>query len=126
MTPQELRERTTAFAVDVARFAKLLFENAAARSMADQLQRAAASAAANYRSAGLARSHAEFRSKIAVALEEADEALHWLQFAQRAGLASGETVERLVQEAAELAAILGASRRTATRHARERSARKPR
>lgn len=124
MTPQELRERMTAFAVDVTRVARPLFDNVATRATADQLQRSAASAAANYRAAGLARSHAEFRSKIAIALEEMDEALHWLQFAQRTDLAAGEGVERLVGEATQLAAILGASRRTAARHARERTTRK--
>lgn len=114
----------TAFAVDVTRVARPLFDNVATRATADQLQRSAASAAANYRAAGLARSHAEFRSKIAIALEEMDEALHWLQFAQRTDLAAGEGVERLVGEATQLAAILGASRRTAARHARERTTRK--
>jgi len=115
MTPQELRARIETFAGDVARFAKPLRSDAAAKDPADQLARAAAATAANYRAATLARSHAEFVSKIGVALEESDESVFWLQHLQRAKLASGNGLDDLLQEAAEITAILGASRRTSAR-----------
>lgn len=117
MKPQDLRARLMSFAVAVSRVTLPLFDQPATRALADQLQRAAGSAAANYRSAGRARSHAEFRSRLAVALEEADEALHWLQLGQQTGQISLDQAEGLIQEAGEIVAILGASRRTALRHA---------
>ena len=60
--------------------------------------------------------------RISVVLEEADECVHWLEFTERAGLVKGTEATRLLQEAKELAAIFGASRRTALAKAREKSA----
>jgi len=122
MTPQELRERTAQFAVDVTAFVGRFAEHPATRIVTDQLLRSATSTAANYRAAGQARSHAEFTSRISVVLEEADECVHWLEFAERTGLAQGAEVSRLTREAKELAAIFGASRRTATQKARAHAA----
>jgi len=71
------------------------------------------SAASNYRAACRARSHREFISKIAVAVEEADESVGWFEVIIRAGLATGEIPTAIHREASELLAILAASRRTA-------------
>jgi four helix bundle protein len=114
MTPQELRERTARFAVDVAKFTKTFEDEPAANIVIDQILRSATGMAANYRATGQARSHGEFTSRISVVLEEADECIHWLEFTERAGLASGTELDRLLRESRELTAIFGASRRTAT------------
>ncbi len=118
MTPQELGDRTATFALDVTAFVRTLKSDQAAGVVIDQLVRCATSVAANYRAAGQSRSHAEFTSRISVVLEEADECIHWLEFSNRAGLASGTELERLVKESKELAAIFGASRRTAVQKAK--------
>jgi four helix bundle protein len=84
----------------------------------EQLDRAASAAAANYRATTYSRSHAEFCSKLSVALEEADEARHWLQRLLRRGARPAETINGLLAEATALASILGASYRTAKRNER--------
>jgi four helix bundle protein len=122
MTPQELRERTMRFAVAVNALVKAFRAEPAAALVTAQLLRSATSTAANYRSAGQARSHAEFRSKISLVLEEADECIHWLEFAKSTDLSRGPELEQLLTEARELAAIFGASRRTATQNAKTAAA----
>lgn len=122
MTPQQLRERTAQFAVDVTTFVRGFRAEAAADIVTNQLIRSATATAANYRAAGQARSHAEFTSRISVVLEEADECIHWLEFSANAGLARGAELTRLIREAKELAAIFGASRRTATANAKAKAA----
>lgn len=117
MTPQELRERTAAFAVDIARLIKSIDSQPAARVAIDQLIRSATSTAANYRAAGLARSHREFISKMSQVLEEADESLHWLEFMRDAEVADNERLTPLIREARELTRIFGASKRTALMNA---------
>lgn len=124
MTPQELRERTARFAVDVTKLTRSFAAEPASEIITKQVIRSATGTAANYRAAGQGRSHAEFRSRIATVLEEADECIHWLEFAKNAGLSRGDELERLLREAKELAAIFGASRRTAMQNARSHDARK--
>ncbi len=68
-----------------------------------------------YGAACVARSHAEFRAKIGVALEEADESVFWLEFLKRTGRVKGPEWDALLAEARELARILGASARTSRR-----------
>lgn len=120
MTPQELRERTAAFAVRVVRLTKALAAEPAAHVAVGQLIRSATSTAANYRAAGLARSHREFISKISQVLEEADESVHWLEFIRDTGLTAPEELAPLIREATELARIFGASKRTARRNAADK------
>ena len=101
------------FATDVGIFAGPLFDKAETKAAADQLVRAATSASANYRAAGHGRSHAEFTSKLSLALEEADEAAHWLEWLRATRHVAAETVDPILREATELTRILGAARRTA-------------
>ena len=116
MTPQELRERATNFAVDVVKFTCELRRRPEARHVADQLNASATAVAANYRSSSRARSRREFISKLAVAVEEADESVGWLEVVTRAGLEATDQSRDLLREARELLAILAASRRTAERN----------
>lgn len=120
MTPQELRDRTDRFAVDVIRFCRELPTDTLGRRLSAQLQDAGTSVAANYHAACRARSRAEFVAKLSIVVEEADECVLWLGTLQRAGLADGDDLIALQQEAAELLSIFAASRKTATRgrHAR--------
>ena len=97
-----------------------LYDRKVTADIADQLARAARSAAANYRSVSHGTSVPTSGNKLAVALEEADEARHWLRHLVDSGLVSGLTVIGLLREAQEISAILGASVRTANRNARAR------
>lgn len=77
-----------------------------------QLFRAATGVAANYRAACLGRSRQEFGAKLGVVREEADEAVFWIEFSRRSGLAGGTELNGLVTESRELAAIIAAGYRT--------------
>jgi four helix bundle protein len=122
MTHQELYRRMCDLAVRVEQFAAPLFNRPATASIADQLTRAARGAAANYQASNHGRSNADFRSKLTVALEEADETKHWLQHLVESGLASGAALTALLKESREICRILGASVRTANQNARAREA----
>ena len=121
MTAEELKERTTAFAVGVVKFCRQLRERPEARSRAAQLSDSAQSTASNYRAACRARSHREFTSKISVAVEEADETVGWLEIVRRAELATDEATGGLRREASEILAILAASKRTAEKRQKGRN-----
>jgi four helix bundle protein len=70
---------------------------------------------ANYRAAGRARSHAEFTSKIAIVVEEADETVFWLECVIESGIIKEKLLHDLLHEANELLAIFAASHRTCRR-----------
>jgi four helix bundle protein len=117
VTPDDLRERTTAFAVSIIKICGELRRKPEGRRIADQLSDSATAIAANYRSATRARSRREFISKLAVSVEEADETLGWLEMVTRSQLASGQELTTALAESRELVAILSASRATAERNA---------
>jgi four helix bundle protein len=85
--------------------------------MGKQLLRCGTSVAANYRAVCRARSKAEFVAKIGIVVEEADEAVLWLELMTESGIFSLEKTEELLKEANELTAIFAASQRTARRAA---------
>jgi len=122
MTPDELRKRLDAFAVQADALAAPLLASPVTRNSADQLIRASSSAASNHRAAGRARSHAEFTAKIGTALEEADEAMAWARHLVPCGRVSLEEAEPLIAEAVELVRILTSSCRTAQRNEQARRA----
>jgi four helix bundle protein len=110
MPPQDLLERTRLFALAVVEFVRRLPDTAEARESGGQLRRAANGLRSNYRASRKGRSRAEFISKLAVAREEADECVDWLEYLRDARIAQDP---RLLQEADELTRILAASVKTA-------------
>ena len=120
MTPEQLKERTKRFALDVIALVGTLPRTLVAEIIAGQMVRSGTSTGANYRAACRARSRAEFVAKIGVAEEEADETQYWLELLLETKLAKSETVRRLIAEATELVAILSASRKTAREAEKER------
>jgi len=115
VTPTELRKRLAEFAVQIAGLTDPLLDNVRARESALQLRRCAASAAAIHRAAGRARSHREFTSTIGEALEEADECGFWLEHLLACDLVRGPVAKSLLDEAAQLTAILTKSHATSQR-----------
>ncbi len=93
---------------------------------ANQLQKSASSAAANYRAAARARSPKEFVAKLGVVNEESDEAVYWLEFIGNTALALGAELKLLQEESRELRAIFAASYGTARRRQEERERRRKR
>ncbi|HEY6763702.1 MAG TPA: four helix bundle protein [Candidatus Sulfotelmatobacter sp.] len=113
--PEQLRDRTKAFALRVIRLFRSLPYKTDTQVLGKQLLRCGTSVAANYRAACRARSKAEFIARIGIVAEEADEAVLWLELLIESGILKTEMTERLLTEARELAAILTASRQTAKR-----------
>jgi four helix bundle protein len=108
------------FALDVCRLIKHLPPEEPGPTVKRQLTKSATSLAFNYRASCRARSHAEFTAKIGLVAEESDETQGWLEFIQSAELLTGQELERLVEEAAELSAIMSASAGTARYNDRNR------
>jgi four helix bundle protein len=115
--PEQLRDRTKAFALRVIRLYQSLPYKTDAQVMGKQLLRCGTSVAANYRAVCRARSKAEFVAKIGIVVEEADETILWLELMTEAGIVSLTKTEALLKEANELTAIFAASQRTARRAA---------
>ncbi|MGE0043994.1 MAG: four helix bundle protein [Vicinamibacterales bacterium] len=116
MDKEQLQARTRRFALAVIRLAPGIRALAGTRSVADQLVDAATSIGANYRSACRARSRREFIAKLGIVVEEADEAVHWLELIEDAGIGPADRVPTLIAEARELRAIFAASVATARRN----------
>lgn len=109
----ELKQRTKQFALRIVRLCRSFPDNREGDVFGRQLLRAGTSIGANYRAAGRLRSKADFVSKISVVLEEADEAVFWLELLQESGLIPAQRLGPLLDEANQLVAIFSASRRTA-------------
>ena len=116
MNKFDLQKRTKQFHVDVIKLCSRFPRNAAGFETAKQLIRAAGSVGANYRAGCRAKSNADFIYKIEVVLEEADEALYWLQLSKEAGLVQGNDLDALIKEANELVSIFNASDKTAKKN----------
>jgi len=110
---EQLRDRTKQFALRIIRLARSLPKSPEAQILGRQLLRSGTSVGANYRAAGRARSKAEFISKIGIVVEEADEAVFWMECLIESGLAKEALLGDLLAEANELVAIFAASQRTA-------------
>src|ERR1700758_5152079 len=103
--PEQLRERSKAFALRVIRLFRSLPHRTDSQVLGKQLLRCGTAAAANYRAACRARSKAEFVARIGVAAEEADEAVLELELLTQSGIISPDKTEALLVEARQLAAI---------------------
>jgi four helix bundle protein len=114
MTTEQMRERLMVFAIDVLRMTRRLPSDYSTRHVSRQLFRAASSVACNYRTTTLARSTTEFLAKLGVVREEADEAVFWLEFLERAKMLSpvDSEVIRLRSESVEIFAMVSAAYRT--------------
>lgn len=112
MTPEELRKRTKQFGLRVFRLVEALPTSYAGKAIAMQLVRSGSSVGANYRAACRGRSKAEFRAKLGVVIEEADESAYWMEMIIEGELLPKDRVEALLCEANELCAIMVASRKS--------------
>jgi len=113
LDPEELKQRTRAFAVRVVKMTEALPKRRAGDIIARQVICSATAVGANYRAACRARSHREFTAKIGVVEEEADETLYWLEILVETGLMEEARLKDLSQEAKELTAIFTSASHTA-------------
>jgi four helix bundle protein len=112
---QDLRPRTTAYALRIIRLYGSLPKTTEAQVMGRQLLRSGTSVGAHYREATRARSRAEFVSKIEGALQELDERSYWLELLGQSGIVSKQLLADLCTETDELIAIFTTSAMTAKR-----------
>src|SRR6266852_7761899 len=110
---QDLRARTKQFALRILRLYRALPPGEEARVLGKQLLRSGTSVGANYRAACRARSRAEFIAKLGIVLEEADEAVFWLELLLETGILDHKRLDPLLREADELTSIFVSSLRTA-------------
>jgi four helix bundle protein len=116
---QELRARTTQFALRIVRLFRSLPSSQEARILGQELLRSGTSVGANYCAVCKARSRADFISKLGIVEEEIDESVFWLESIVRAEIMPASRMRELIQEAGELSAIFAASRRTAKQNNRQ-------
>ena len=112
MTESEMKQRTKAFALRVIKLANTVSNDFVGRRLGDQLLRSGTSVAANYRSACRARSKADFINKLGIVEEEADESALWIELLSESGVVSDRKVEKLLDEANQITAMMVASRKS--------------
>jgi four helix bundle protein len=116
----EFKKRTKKFALRVIRLVDCLPKSTAARAIGNQLLRCGTSVGANYRAACRARSPAEFRAKLGIVEEEADESVYWMELLIEAKLVKQSLLKDLLTKANEIVAMVVASISTARREKRPR------
>ena len=117
---QDLKGRTKAFALDVARNINGLPKSLASDVLAKQLLRCATAVGANYRAACRAQSKAVFLAKLAIVVEESDECMYWLELLHDLSVLPEEAFHHLHREADELTAIFVSSRKTGLSNAQKK------
>src|SRR5262245_22847062 len=118
---RELQDRTKRLALRVIRMIEQLPRTESARAIGRQVLRSSTSVAANYRAACRARSKAEFKAKLGIVVEEADETVFWLEILADSGIVEPKRLCGLVGEASEIRSIMAASFRTVRVHSIGRS-----
>jgi four helix bundle protein len=113
---RDIADQLLALAVTALKVSAELPRNAAGRHVGDELVRSATSAGANYEEGRGGESRNDFIHKVRIAAKEMREAGYWFALVARSGWRVPD-VTACVQEAAELAAILTASARTARTNA---------
>ncbi|MCC7117643.1 MAG: four helix bundle protein [Anaerolineales bacterium] len=102
----DLRERTTEFALRIVKLYQNLPKSTEAQVLGKQVLRSGASVGAQYRESQRAKSDADFIHKLESVLQEADETAFWLELITRAEIMSAKRLEPLRKETDELIAIL--------------------
>jgi four helix bundle protein len=113
----QLPQRTKQFALRVMKLADALPRGRSLDVIGKQLLRSATSVGANYRAACRGRSKAEFIAKLGIVEEECDETLYWFDLLIEGGLVKPAKLAALVQEGAEILAMIVSSIRTARKSA---------
>ncbi|MBM4167061.1 MAG: four helix bundle protein [Ignavibacteria bacterium] len=116
MNEEELKTRTKQFALRVIKLVNALPKTLVGKVIGNQLLRSGTSVGANYRAVCLARSNADFISKLGIVLEETDESSYWMELILEAELMTLDRMKEIMQEAKELTKIFMASLKTSKRN----------
>lgn len=104
-TPQDLRTRTTEFALRIVRLYTSLPKSTEAQVLGKQVLRSGTSVGANYREGHRAKSDPDIVNKFESVLQELDETDFWLDLLVRANIVTVQKVGPLIKETNELIAI---------------------
>ncbi len=102
---KDLKERTKQFALRIISLYQQLPKTTDAQVIGRQLLRAGTSVGANTRAAFRGRSKKEFKAKLGIVIEEADECAFWLELLSDAEILRSDINESLRQEAEQLVSI---------------------
>lgn len=102
----DLRERTTDFALRIVRMYSSLPKSTEAQTLGKQDLRSGTSVGAQFRESQRAKSDADFINKLEGCLQEADETAYWLELLVRAEIVPAKKLESLRKETNEVIAIL--------------------
>ena len=103
--PQDLRTRTSEFALRIIRLYVSLPKTTEAQVIGKQVLRSGTSIGAHYREGYRAKSDADIVHKFETALQELDETDYWLDLLVKANIVPAQRVEPLIRETNELLAI---------------------
>jgi four helix bundle protein len=104
--PQDLKSRTTDYALRVVRMTLALPRSTAGWVLGKQVLRSGTSVGAIYRESCRSRSVAESISKLENALQELEESAYWMELIVRSKLLSESRMAPLRDETSQLTAIL--------------------
>lgn len=113
MDSEQMKARTKSFALASIGVIEGLPRTMTGQVLGRQLLRSATSVGANYRSACLARSKAEFAAKLGIVAEEADESQYWTELLVQSGTVDEAKMAHLMSEAKQITSIVVAARKTA-------------
>jgi four helix bundle protein len=113
VTPQELEDRLTDFAVEIIGVVEALPATSAGHHIAGQLIRSGTSPAPNYGEARSAGSRKDFSHKMKISLKELRESLIWLKVIGRKQLTGERVVSAAIKECDALTGMFVSSTRTA-------------
>jgi len=103
--PQDLKERTSEFALRIIRLYSSLPKRTEAQVLGKQVLRSGTSVGAQYREGHRAKSDADVVNKFEGVLQELDETDYWLDLLVRAGIVPAAKMTPLIKETNELIAI---------------------
>jgi four helix bundle protein len=103
--PQDLKERTSEFALRIIRMYVRLPKSTEAQVIGKQVLRSGTSVGAQYREGHRAKSDADVINKFEGVLQELDETDYWLDLLVKAGIVPADKLEPLIKETNELIAI---------------------
>ena len=103
--PQDLKPRTTDFALRIIRLYARLPKTTEAQILGKQVLRSGTSVGAQYREGHRAKSDADVINKFEGVLQELEETAYWLELLVKANIVPEKKLEPLMQETSELIAI---------------------
>ena len=110
---RDLDERLLDYGVRIVKLVSALPKTIVAKRVGDQLLRSGISVGAHYQEAQAAESRDDFIHKLQVALKELRESNYWLQLASRAAIIPPKLLTPILDESAQLRAILSKAVATA-------------